>query len=133
MPSDVVIDGARCLERIRRLYSIWRVSKTIPRRKTKCSFPSIPSRLMMELIVQPMIMMHYILLMLLSSYEDKKKMILLIVKVLLCRFVLHSFLYHLASFLINRHGYSVTKCMMFLLSFVKIQLLSLLVQKKLII
>ncbi|CAF1184005.1 unnamed protein product [Adineta ricciae] len=24
MPSDVVIDGARCLERIRRLYSIWR-------------------------------------------------------------------------------------------------------------
>ncbi|CAF1037590.1 unnamed protein product [Rotaria sp. Silwood1] len=24
MPSDIVIDGARCLERIRRLYSVWR-------------------------------------------------------------------------------------------------------------
>jgi hypothetical protein len=29
MPSDVVIDGARCLERIRRLYAVWRVSKII--------------------------------------------------------------------------------------------------------
>lgn len=26
MPSDVVIDGARCLERIRRLYAVWNVS-----------------------------------------------------------------------------------------------------------
>ncbi|CAF4991846.1 unnamed protein product, partial [Rotaria magnacalcarata] len=24
MPSDVIIDGARCLERIRRLYAAWR-------------------------------------------------------------------------------------------------------------
>jgi len=29
MPSDVVIDGARCLERIRKLYSTWRVRENV--------------------------------------------------------------------------------------------------------
>jgi hypothetical protein len=29
MPSDVFIDGARCLERIRKLYTLWHVSDLI--------------------------------------------------------------------------------------------------------
>jgi hypothetical protein len=60
-------------------------------------------------------------------------MILLIVKVLLCRFALHFFSYYVIWLIMNRLGYSVTKCMMFLLSFVKIQLSYLLDQKKLVI
>jgi hypothetical protein len=56
MPSDVVIDGARCLERIRRLYSIWRVGKTVHKKEKQDS----SVRIMMEMMLQPMTMMHYI-------------------------------------------------------------------------
>ena len=38
MPSDVVIDGARCLERIRRLYSVWNVSRIDQRERRTVLF-----------------------------------------------------------------------------------------------
>ncbi len=38
MPSDVFIDGARSLERIRKLYALWHVSQLIYRIKSSLKF-----------------------------------------------------------------------------------------------
>ncbi len=89
MPSDVVIDGARCLERIRKLYALWHVSKPIDRIETIIDIPILFRIPIMKMKVkfQPMIIIHYILLMQLLLFVDKKKKILLIVKLLLFKLV----------------------------------------------